>query len=186
MQACGKPIIIGNPMKFVTPFAYKRTLSIVTFAALACASLSAAAHGFKVGEIDIAHPYTIATVQGQAVGGVFFKSITNKGDKADRLISATVARALAASTELHVMSTENDIMRMRQVSVIEIPAKTTVPMTRGLKKDGYHVMLMGLKTQFKVGDKVPVKLKFERAGEVDVVVNVEALKPDSALEVHKH
>jgi periplasmic copper chaperone A len=75
---------------------------------------------------------------------------------------------------------------MRQVTAIDLPAKTTVPMTRGLKKDGYHVMLMGLKAQLKVGDKLPVKLKFERAGEIEVVVNIEALKADSAMQVHQH
>jgi periplasmic copper chaperone A len=170
-------------------FLIKLTLRFATSAALvsfACASFTAAAHGFAIGELDIAHPYAIATVQGQSVGGVFFKHIANKGDKADRLISASVASTVADKTELHTMSTENDVMRMRQVTAIDLPAKTTVPMTRGLKKDGYHVMLMGLKAQLKVGDKLPVKLKFERAGEIEVVVNIEALKADSAMQVHQH
>jgi periplasmic copper chaperone A len=164
-------------------FSIKQLLTVTVFV---CVSFYATAHGFAIGELDIAHPYAIATVQGQSVGGVFFKHIANKGDKADRLISATVAGTIADKTELHTMSTENDVMRMRQVTAIDLPAKTTVPMTRGLKKDGYHVMLMGLKAQLKVGGKLPMKLKFERAGEIEVVVNVEALKADSALEVHKH
>ncbi len=164
-------------------FLIKPFFALVT---LTCVTLTATAHGFNVGELEIAHPYTIATAPGQAVGGLFFKHIANKGDKADRLISATVASTVANKTELHTMSTDNDVMRMRQVSAIDLPAKTTVPMTRGLKKNGYHVMLMGLKAQLKVGDTLPVKLKFERAGEVEVVVNVEALKADSAAEVHKH
>jgi copper(I)-binding protein len=84
------------------------------------------------------------------------------------------------------MSTENDVMRMRQITAIELPAKTTIPMTRGLKKDGYHVMLMGLKAPLKVGDKLPLKLTFEKAGAVEVVVNVEALKPDAVHSEHKH
>jgi periplasmic copper chaperone A len=162
------------------------TQQALTLAALVCASFSVAAHGFTLGELDIAHPYAIATVQGQSVGGVFFKHIANKGEKADRLISASVANTVADTTELHTMNTENDVMRMRQVKAIDLPAKTTVPMTRGLKKDGYHVMLMGLKAPLKVGDKLPVKLTFERSGAIDVVVNVEALKPDSAMEVHTH
>jgi copper(I)-binding protein len=162
------------------------TSSIAATVACLCVSLTVNAHGFKVGDIDIAHPYATATVQGQSVGGVFFKHIANKGDKADTLVAASIDPSIATSTELHVMSTENDIMRMREVKSIAIPAKTTVPMTRGLKKDGYHIMLMGLKTPFKVGDKLALKLKFERAGDVQVTVNVEALKADSALEAHKH
>lgn len=167
-------------------FLIKHTMTVAAFVSFVCASFTAVAHGFNVGELEIAHPYAIATVQGQSVGGVFFKHIANKGDKADRLISATVASTVADKTELHTMGTENDVMRMRQVTAIDLPAKTTVPMTRGLKKDGYHVMLMGLRAQLKVGDKFPVKLKFERAGEVEVVANVEALKAESAAKVHKH
>jgi periplasmic copper chaperone A len=144
----------------------------------------AQAHSFSLDTLDIAHPYTVVTMPGQANGGVFFKHIANKGDTSDRLISASVSPTVAASTELHVMSTDNDIMRMRQVEGIAIPAKTTVPMTRGLKKDGYHVMLMNLKTPLKEGEKIPLKLKFERAGEIEVVVNVETLKADAAP--HKH
>jgi copper(I)-binding protein len=138
------------------------------------------AHGFKVGELDIAHPFAIATVQGQTVGGVFFKHIENKGSSPDRLIAASVSKAVAERTELHTMNTENDVMRMRQVKAIELPAKKTVSMTRGLLKDGYHVMLMGLKAPLKVGDKLPLKLTFEKAGDVEVIVNVETLKASSA------
>jgi periplasmic copper chaperone A len=156
--------------------------SVAAFAAIACCSFTSSAHGFAIGELDIAHPYAISTVPGQTVGGVFFTHIANKGDKGDRLIAATVAD----KTELHTMSTENDVMRMRQVVAIDLPAKTTVPMTRGLKKDGYHIMLMGLKAPLKVGDKLSVKLKFERAGELEVMVHVEALKADSAMPTHQH
>jgi periplasmic copper chaperone A len=139
-----------------------------------------------VGELEIAHPYAIATVPGQTVGGVFFIHMANKGDKADRLISATVASSVAQEAQIHTMSTDNDVMRMRQIDAIELPAKTTVPMNRGLKKEGYHVMLMGLKAALKVGDRLPLKLKFERAGEVEVIVNVEQAKADSAQTGHAH
>ena len=164
-------------------FLIKPLFALVT---LLCVTLTATAHGFNVGDLEIAHPYAIATVQGQSVGGVYFKHIANKGDKADRLISTAVASTVADKTELHTMNTENDVMRMREVTAIELPAKTTIPMTRGLKKDGYHIMLMGLKAPLKVGDKLAVKLKFERAGEVGVVVNVEPPKVNVSSVTHQH
>jgi copper(I)-binding protein len=165
-----------------------KTTLLRALASAACLwfAASTAAHDFKKGDLHIEHPYATATVQGQSVGGVFFKHIANTGNKADTLIAASIDPSIATSTELHVMSTENDIMRMREVNSITIPAKATVPMTRGLKKDGYHVMLMGLKKQLKVGDKLPLKLKFEQAGEIEVIINVEALKAGNAAEVHKH
>ncbi len=155
----------------IEPMLKNTALALIALCTAACH-----AHGFKIGELDIQHPYANATAQGQAVGGVFFKHIENKGATPDRLIAASVGANIAASTEIHTMSTENDVMRMRQITAIELPAKTTVPMTRGLKKDGYHVMLINLKSPLKEGEKIPVKLKFEQAGEVEVIVNVEALK----------
>lgn len=160
---------------------------LTTLLLTACLYATANAHGFNLGPLEIAHPYANSSMPGQAVGGVFFKHIANKGDQADQMISASVDSSVAERTELHTMNTENDIMRMRQVTTIDIPAKATVPMTRGLKKDGYHVMLMGLKAPLKEGDKIPLKLKFKLAGEVIVTVNVEALKPDSSMpQGHKH
>jgi periplasmic copper chaperone A len=120
------------------------------------------------------------------VGGVFFKAIENKGAAADKLLAASVNPSFAERTELHTMNTENDVMRMRQVKAIDIPAKTSVPMTRGLHKNGYHVMLMGLKAPLKVGDKLPLTLTFKKAGTVEVMVYVEALKSDSPMPNHAH
>jgi periplasmic copper chaperone A len=153
---------------------------LCVFTLVALASQASRASTFKTSSIEINQPYAIATVQGQTVGGVFFKHIENKGSTPDRLIAASVSKAVAERTEMHTMNTENDVMRMRQVKAIELPAKKTVAMTRGLLKDGYHVMLMGLKAPLKVGDKLPLKLTFEKAGDVEVIVNIETLKASSA------
>jgi copper(I)-binding protein len=157
----------------------KTALTLAALVTIASAPFTAVAHDFKVGQIAIAHPYAIATVKGQMVGGVFFTHIENKSSSPDRLIAANVSKNVASSTEIHTMDTESDVMRMRQITAIELPAKAKVPMTRGLKKDGYHIMLMGLKKQLKVGEKLPLKLTFERAGVVNVIVNIEALKASS-------
>jgi copper(I)-binding protein len=62
-----------------------------------------------------------------------------------------------------------DVMRMRQVEEIALPAGQTVE----LKPGGYHLMFVGLKAPLKAGDKFPLKLRFEKAGEVEVTVNVD-------------
>jgi periplasmic copper chaperone A len=138
------------------------------------------AHAFTVGDIKIAHPYALETVEGQAVGGVFFKAIENAGTTPDRLINASIDSTLADSAELHVMNTEQDVMRMRRVKAIELPAKTRIPMIRGLTTKGYHVMLMGLKRPLQLGETIKLKLQFKRAGWVDVVVNIESVQAKSA------
>jgi periplasmic copper chaperone A len=155
-------------------------LMSMTLAQSSTPTSKSASASIKKGNIEVVHPHAVATVAGQTVGGVFFKHIANKGNAPDRLIAASVSKAVAERTELHTMNTENDVMRMRQIKAIELPAKSTVPMTRGLMKDGYHVMLLGLKAPLKVGDKLPLKLTFEKAGVVEVIVNIETLKASSA------
>jgi hypothetical protein len=146
---------------------------------LALAALSAVAHSFKLGEIDIGHPYARPTREGQMVGAGYLK-LANKGP-VDRLVSAT--SPAAGSVEIHSMSMEGDVMKMRQIDAIELATGQTVE----LKPGGYHLMLMGLKAPLKVGEKFPLTLKFEKSGEVVVTVNVEEPKSKSeAKGAHKH
>ena len=133
---------------------------------LIVASTAAHAHSFKLGNIDIGHPYARVTVAGQPIGGGFLKLNNRGGD--DKLLSATAA--VSASVEMHTMNMDGDVMRMRQVDAIPLPAGKTVE----LKPGGYHLMFVGLKAPLKAGEKFPLKLKFEKAGEVEVIVNVEA------------
>lgn len=147
--------------------------------ALALATLTTLAHSFKLGEIDIGHPYARPTREGQLVAGGYLK-LTNKG-AADRLLSARSPAADAA--EIHSMTMDGDVMKMRQVDAIELATGQTVE----LKPGGYHLMLMGLKAPLKAGDQFPLTLKFENAGEVVVTVKVEEPKPQpEAAAVHTH
>ena len=132
---------------------------------LIAASTAAHAHSFKLGNIDIGHPYARVTVAGQPIGG--YLKLNNRGGN-DKLLSATAA--VSASVEMHTMNMDGDVMRMRQVDAIPLPAGKTVE----LKSGGYHLMFVGLKAPLKAGEKFPLKLKFEKAGEVEVIVNVEA------------
>ncbi len=149
------------------------------FAALVVAAASAAvhAHGYKIGAIDIGHPYARATAPGQPTGGGFLK-LTNKGD-ADRLLSA--AADVSTAVELHVMKMEGDVMRMRQVDAIDVPAGQTVELRPG----GLHIMFVGLKAPLKEGERFPMTLRFEKAGEVAVEVVVEKAAAQPAAH-HKH
>ncbi len=148
-------------------------------AALTLASAFAHAHSFKLRDIDIGHPYARVTAAGQPTGGGYL-SLDNKG-RDDRLLSATAA--VSAGVELHSMSMEGDVMRMRQVDGIALPGGKKVE----LKPGGLHIMFVGLKAPLKAGDKFPMKLKFEKSGEVEVIVNVEAPKAaGEAAPEHKH
>ena len=141
--------------------------------------VTAAAHSYQAGDMKIAHPWARPTVAGQMAGGGFLK-LTNAG-KADRLISASAD--FAERVELHSMKMDGDVMRMRQVEGIDIPAGQTVE----LKPGGFHLMFMGLKQPLAKDSRVPLKLKFEKAGEVTVEIKVEAASSAAAEAAeHKH
>ena len=118
------------------------------------------------GDVAVRQPWTRAA--GQGTTGAGFMAISNRGAAADRLLSAAspVARAL----EMHSMARDGDVMRMRPVEGIDIPAGQTVTLRPG----GLHLMLVGLSQPLRQGETVPVTLRFERAGEVRVALEVQA------------
>jgi periplasmic copper chaperone A len=133
------------------------------FAILLVAALPgvAIAHGFKVGDIDIGHPYSRAMLPGAKVGGGYLK-ITNNG-AADRLVSVTSDRA--AEVQIHEMKMDSGIMTMRELKDgVAIPANGTVE----LKPGGFHLMFMNVTQPFKEDEMVKATLTFEKAGTVEV------------------
>lgn len=104
------------------------------------------------------------TVAGQSGGGGYLK-ITG-GSAADRLMSA--GAGVAKSVELHTMEMDGNVMRMRQIEGIDVPAGASVE----LKPGGMHVMFMGLTKTLKSGDSFPLTLRFQKAGEVKVLMKV--------------
>jgi len=115
-------------------------------------------------QASVAEPWARSTATGQKAGGGF---MTLKGGaQADRLLGGSTP--LAERVELHTMSMDGNVMRMRQVEGIDVPAGQTVALAPG----GLHVMFMGLKEELKPGAKVPLTLNFERAGTVQVQVEV--------------
>ena len=130
-------------------------------------SSSLMAQNALIGPIKIENAYTRATVPGQQVAGGFMK-IENKGTT-DQLVSAS--SAVAAEVQIHEMAMEGNVMKMRQVKDIAVPAGGSVE----LKPGGLHLMFMNIKAPLTAGETVPVKLKFAKAGEVEVKMPVNAM-----------
>lgn len=94
--------------------------------------------------------------------------INNTGP-ADQLVSAS--SPAAAEVQLHTMKMDGNVMQMRELKQIDVPANTLVE----LKPGGLHLMLMNIKSPLKPGDMVAVKLKFAKAGELEVKLPVKAM-----------
>ena len=116
-------------------------------------------------QIEIENAWARATPPG-AETAAGYVTIRNKSSSPDHLIR--VASPLAARVEMHVHIHDGDVMRMRQVKGYDIPAKGSLE----LKPGGGHLMFVDIQRPFKEGEKIPVTLRFERAGERKVVFNV--------------
>lgn len=128
----------------------------------------AAAQQARKGTILISHAWSRATAPRAQVGAGFL-TIRNTDARPDRLLSASSPRA--AKVEIHTMSMEGGVMRMRPLpDGLEIPARGVATLAPG----GNHLMLIGLKAPLKQGERVPATLRFARAGAVQVQLAVAA------------
>lgn len=132
----------------------------------------------------IADAWAAATAEGVKVSAGYM-TITNPGDIADRLVSASTPAA--GKTELHLMENENGVMKMRQAADgIAAPAGGAVNFAPG----GTHVMFFDLPAPLKDGTTIPVTLTFEKSGPIEVQFAVRprtaADKPADKPADHKH
>ena len=146
---------------------------------LAAAFLVGAGALAHAGDISLDHPWSRATPAGAPVGAGYV-TLKNSGAAADKLLSATAD--VAGKVEIHEMSMDGGVMKMRPVNGLEIPAGKSVE----LKPGGYHIMFMGLKQPLKAGDTIKGTLTFEKAGAVPVEYKVEAMGAGGKMDGHKH
>lgn len=145
----------------------------ICITALACLLTAlagvAGAADFKAGDIVVSEPWARASASKAMKAGAAFVTLSNHGGKMDRLVAA--ASPVAMKTELHTHLMDGGVMRMRQVDAIEVhPGTPTV-----LQPGGLHIMFMGLRAPLKEGQKIPVTLTFEQAGQV--VISATVLAP---------
>jgi copper(I)-binding protein len=108
---------------------------------------------------------TMSEAKGAMAGhgnGAVYVTLGNSGSQPDALVSASTDAA--QMTELHETTRDGNVMKMRPVKTIPVPAGGKTE----LKPGGYHIMLMGLKHDLKPGEKVAVTLKFEHGGETRI------------------
>ena len=130
----------------------------IRYTAAVCAALSFTLPA--AAQVIVSDPWIRGTVPQQMATGAFMQL---KSAKDAKLVEA---RSPAAGVvEIHEMTMENNVMRMRAVSSLALPAGRTVE----LKPGGYHVMLMDLKQQMKEGETVPVTLVVESGGKRETI-----------------
>lgn len=146
--------------------------SLVTAAVLIAATAAQA-------QVTVKDAWVRATVPQQKATGAFMQLQSTKDTK---LVS--VSSPLTPNVEVHEMAMQDNVMKMRQVPAIELPAGKVVE----LKPGSYHVMLMNLQKPVSVGDTVSLTLSFEgkdgKRETVEVQAPVRPLNNNAAPAAH--
>ena len=163
-------VAAGTLLSRILPHVRERLgTAALALAIMLAGAQSVLAHEFKVGDIEIGHPWSRATPAGAKVAGGYF-TIANDGSAPDRLLS--ISSDISDKAELHEMGVKDGVMTMRLVvGGLEIPAGGKVVLGPG----SYHVMFMDLKQPPKQGEMFAATLTFEKAGTVTIKFAVQAM-----------
>jgi copper(I)-binding protein len=117
--------------------------------------------------VEIDDAWSRATAPGTTLAAGYM-TVRNMSDDRDRLLGAS--SPLVRKVETHVTLKDGNMMRMREVPGYDVPGRGRVE----LKPGGAHLMLIDIKRPFKEGDRIPLTLRFEKAGEVKIELEVRA------------
>lgn len=165
----------------------KKLLHTAALVSTLAAVLASAPAWAQTAAVKVEGAWARASVQGQKATGAFMRLTAQDGARLVRAESPA-----AGITEVHEMKMEGDIMKMRAVPALDLPAGKTVE----LKPGGYHVMLLDLKAPLAKGASVPLTLVFQDAkgveSKLDLTVPVGTAAPGGAVPTgtmmngHKH
>lgn len=152
-------------------------------AILTTLAFSANAHDFKVGAIEIKHPWSkVAPPVAPVLGG--YVTIVNTGSEPDRLLGGS--STISERFEIHESKTENGVAKMRPLKdgVVIAPGET-VKLEPG---SSAHIMFLNPSKRPAAGEKFAGTLVFEKAGVVNVEFAVQAMgeQPDNAEDHQAH
>ena len=139
-----------------------RLQKLASITALAWLVVSVAAAS---GTVKTTNAWVRATVPGQRVAGAY---VDISAAASAALIA--VESSVAGKCELHQMSMDGGVMKMRAVAKIELPANQTV----SLKPGGFHIMLMDIKRELKAGERVPLKFTLQDRHGAKTTLDVDA------------
>jgi copper(I)-binding protein len=130
--------------------------------------------------IEVTDAWARAMPGGAQTGAVY---MTILSPTPDRLTG--ISTPVAQKAELHSMTMDNGVMKMREVDGVDLPAATAVT----LKPGGQHIMLTGLAHPLREGDSFPLTLSFAKGGNEQITVAVKgvgAMGPPGMMAPHSN
>ena len=125
---------------------------------MSAASLVVASAAAAAQPVQVSNAWMRPTVPGQQATGAYMSLTAPKA-----LTLVGISTPAAGIAEVHEMKMDGDVMKMREIPALALPAGKTV----NLKPGGLHVMLMDLKQPFTKGNRVPMTLRFKDATGVE-------------------
>jgi copper(I)-binding protein len=156
---------------------FRKVLAGLSLVLVLGTDLAAQELEFKVGDIEIHHPWARAS-KARATGGGVFMEVHNHGASMERLIGGSTP--VAETVEVHALwMTPGGQMASQNIGAMDIGPGSSFP----FEPDGVFLSLGGLKKPLIEGEKFPLTLNFEQAGQITVQVLIEGAK---AKKGHKH
>ncbi len=152
-----------------------RILAVSLFFALAACGQAPHAPEDARGALHAENAWAAPTPGGADVSAGYL-TLVNDTAAEDALVGASSARA--ERVEVHEMAMQDGVMQMRAVARLAIPANGSIELSPG----GRHLMFFGVARPFAEGETIPVRLRFDGAGEIDVLLPVR--RPGSAQAGH--
>ena len=138
------------------------------------------AENYSLGNLQISNIWARATPGHARTAAVYIERIHNSGGQIDSLIY--MSSPLARKNLIHKTIVEDGIAKMSHVKVLKIHAGRSV----SLKPGGLHIMMLGIQKSLKRGFKFPMILEFQKAGKIEVVVEVKNIGPSPTMKMdHK-
>ena len=137
---------------------------------------------FAQAELKISNAWVKPTVPGQPVAGGYMAITSDKDIEIIEVLSPVAGKA-----EIHSMSMEGNIMRMKKLNQLQLKAGKVVE----LKPGGFHIMLMELKHQIKQAEVVPISLVTQDGNGKKATITIKAIATvpktsESPSDMHMH
>lgn len=156
-----------------------KNLAVTTLILTVFISLVQCKNTEKESKIVLQDPWISEAMPGSDITSGYMKIVNQSG--ADDVLESVTSESVG-TVEIHQMVHENNVMRMEKIERLPIPdGKETV-----LSPGGYHLMLIGLKKNFKEGDSEKLVLKFKISGAKEIVMPVKKMDAQTQNHMHNH
>jgi copper(I)-binding protein len=144
---------------------FRRALSLASAGIAVALALPLGAHEAHIGRIVVDHPYADPAPAGARETRIYLRALKNRGDKPDRLIGARTA--IAAAVEIRHQP--KGAAAAAPAAALELAPDATVKLRPG---DEWRLVMVRPGSALKAGDVFKLTLRFEKAGEAEVTVQV--------------